>query len=56
MNNKSKMELIKFIEAVEQLTAACLMTIGMETASAILSQCHHTKEALDHDETIIETR
>jgi len=52
MKPNTHIELINFIKAVEQLTAATVTTIGLQTASEILSQCHITKEALRTDETI----
>lgn len=56
MNSNTKKHLINFIEAVENLTSATLVTIGMETASEIINTCNQLKLALERDETILEVK
>lgn len=49
MTKDSIHELILFIEVVEKLTAASVMTIGLTTTSEILSQCAITKAELNKE-------
>lgn len=56
MNTKTQKDLIKFIGAIEQLTSACLLQIGMQTASEIMSACYELKESVSKDETIVEVK
>lgn len=53
MNAKTRDEMIEFIEAVEQLTASVLTTIGLAGASDIIGKCDRLKHSLKKDETII---
>ena len=56
MNNNTKDALQDFISAVEELTAACVITIGIETAASVMDRCHKAKQSLEKDETIVEVR
>jgi len=56
MNSQTQKELINFINAVEKLTAATLIHIGMETATEIMTACDTAKRALSCDETIVEVQ
>lgn len=54
MNTNTKTQLLNFISEMEKLTAACILTIGVQTAGEILNQCLLTKQALENDETLYE--
>lgn len=55
MNTNTKTQLYRFVSAVEILTAAVVTTIGVQTAGEILNQCLLTRQALDNDDTVVES-
>ena len=56
MNNHTADKLVAFADAVEQLTQAVLLHIGIQTASEVVQKCEDLKSAVRTDETITEVR
>ena len=52
MNQNTTESLIKFIDAVEALTAGVVLHIGVTTASEILTASNDLKQAIKKDETL----
>ena len=52
MNQNTTESLIKFIDAVETLTAGVVLHIGVATASEVLTACNELKHAIKKDETL----
>ncbi len=56
MNSNTKQALIEFTHQVQNLVAATVVQIGIQTASEVLTACVKLEQALNTDETITETR
>lgn len=54
MNTKTKRELVEFIKQVQELAIGVIHMVGQERVGALFIQGEDLKEALEHDETIIE--
>lgn len=52
MNHNTTQSLIKFVDAVETLTAGVVNHIGVATASEVLTACNDLKRAIEKDETL----
>lgn len=53
MNQQTAQSLVKLIDKIEVLTAACLLTIGHQTVAEVISACEEAKLAIKRDETIV---
>ncbi len=55
MNTHTAKKLLEFCEAINTLTAAIVLHIGVTTAGDIISASENLKSAIKNDETIKET-
>ena len=53
MNSRTKQDLIKFCEAVNELASGTVHLIGLDTAQSIIEASNKLIESLLHDETIL---
>lgn len=52
MNSSTRRDLVNFIESVQELAQGCIHMAGVDIE--LLGRAEILKEALEHDETIIE--